>query len=179
MPALSCSLVIGFSSRKEHPDFVVEIGDGGDEVLVSGLGGVLQLGGDFLDVVGRAHRVVIDVDNGLLVDHVDLALEIIFLPDGNEDRPGVRAELLAHFLDAILEVRADAVHLVDEPDAGHLVLVGLTPDGLGLRLHGGDGVEHGDGAVEHAERTLHLGREVHVAGGVDDIDPHLSGLRTA
>jgi hypothetical protein len=32
------------------------------------------------------------------------------------------------------------------------------------------GVEDGDGAVENAQRTLHLGGEVHVAGGIDDVD---------
>ena len=34
-----------------------------------------------------------------------------------------------------------------------------------------DAVEHRDGTVEDAERTLHLDREVHVARGVDDVDP--------
>ena len=68
------------------------------------------------------------------------------------------------------EVRADAVHLVDVGDARHAVLVGLAPDGLRLRLHAGDRVEQRDGAVEHAQRALHLDGEVHVAGRVDDVD---------
>ena len=53
---------------------------------------------------------------------------------------------------------------------GHAVLVGLPPHRLGLRLHAGDAVEHGDGAVEHAQRALHLDGEVDVAGRVDDVD---------
>ena len=69
------------------------------------------------------------------------------------------------------EVGADAVHLVDEADAGDAVLVGLAPDGLGLGLDAGDGVEHGDGAVEHPQRALDLDGEVDVAGRVDDVDP--------
>ena len=69
------------------------------------------------------------------------------------------------------EVGADAVHLVDEADAGDVVLVGLAPDGLGLGLDAGDGVEHGDGAVEDAQRALDLDGEVDVAGRVDDVDP--------
>ena len=40
-------------------------------------------------------------------------------------------------------------------------------------------VEHGDGAVEHAKRTLHFGGEVHVAGSVDDVHAHLDALRKA
>jgi hypothetical protein len=62
------------------------------------------------------------------------------------------------------------VHLVDEADARNVVLVGLTPDGLGLRLDAGDAVEHGDRAVEHAQRALDLDGEVDVAGRVDDVD---------
>ena len=65
----------------------------------------------------------------------------------------------------------DPVHLVDEADAGHVVLVGLAPDRLGLGLHAGDGVENGDGTVEDPQRALHLDGEVHVAGRVDDVDP--------
>ena len=68
------------------------------------------------------------------------------------------------------EIGADAVHLVDEADARHVVLVGLAPDGLGLRLDAGHGIEHRDGAVQHAHGTLHLDGEVDVAGRVDDVD---------
>ena len=68
------------------------------------------------------------------------------------------------------EVGAEAVHLVDEAHAGHVVLVGLTPHGLGLGLDAGHAVEHGHGAVEHAQRPLHLDGEVDVARRVDDVD---------
>ena len=90
--------------------------------------------------------------------------------DRQLDRHGVRAEAVDHRLDALLEVRADAVHLVDVGDARHVVLVGLAPDGLGLRLYAGDGVEQRDCAVEHAQRALDLDGEVDVAGRVDDVD---------
>ena len=56
------------------------------------------------------------------------------------------------------------------------VLVGLAPDGLGLRLYAGDGVEQRDCTVEHAQRALDLDREVHVAGRVDDVDAVIGPL---
>src|SRR5213076_2830811 len=80
-------------------------------------------------------------------------------------------ESLADHLDAPAEVGADAVHLVDEAEAGDVVLVRLTPDGFRLRLHTRDRVEDRNRAVEHAQRALDLDREVDVAGGVDDVDP--------
>ena len=73
-------------------------------------------------------------------------------------------------VDVHLEVGADLVHLVDEHDARHVVLVGLAPDRLGLRLDAVAAVEHRDRAVEHAQRALDLDREVDVAGRVDDVD---------
>src|SRR5690606_7608102 len=45
-----------------------------------------------------------------------------------------------------------------------------APDGLGLRLDALVAVEQRDGAVEYAQRTLDFNGEVHVAGGVDDVE---------
>ena len=88
-----------------------------------------------------------------------------------------RVEAVADHLDAALEVGADAVHLVDEAEARHVVLVGLAPHRLGLRLDAGDRVEHRDRAVEDAQRALDLDREVDVAGRVDDVDLAVAPLR--
>ena len=83
---------------------------------------------------------------------------------------GHAVETVLDHVDATEEVRADAVHLVDEADARHVVLVGLAPHRLGLGLDAGDGVEDRDRAVEHAQRALDLDGEVDVARGVDDVD---------
>ena len=48
--------------------------------------------------------------------------------------------------------------------------VSLAPNGFGLWLYAGDAVEDDDRAVEDPERTLHLNREVHVPGRIDDVD---------
>ena len=56
-------------------------------------------------------------------------------------------------------------------------MVGLPPDGLGLGLDAGDGVEHGDRAVEDAQRPLHLHRKVHVPGRIDDVDANIAPER--
>ena len=83
----------------------------------------------------------------------------------------MRAEAVDHRLHATVEVGADPVHLVDVGDPRHVVLVGLAPDRLGLRLDAGDRVEQRDRAVEHAQRALDLDGEVDVPGRVDDVDP--------
>ena len=102
-------------------------------------------------------------------------------PTGSCTTRGVRLEAALHHVDGAVEVGADAVHLVDEAEARHVVLVGLAPHRLGLRLDAGDRVEHGYGAIEHPQRTLDLDGEVDVARGVDDVDavvvPHTGRRR--
>ena len=96
--------------------------------------------------------------------------KLVLGADRQLDRKRVGAEALADRAHRHLEVGAGAVHLVDEGDPRHVVLVGLAPDGLRLRLDAGDRVEDGDRAVEDAEAALDLDREVDVAGRVDDVD---------
>ena len=124
------------------------------------------------DVVG-AHRFVL-VGDRLHLHEVDHALKAVFRPDRQLNRNRVALQLGRDLLEGPLEIGADAVHLVDEADARHAVLVGLAPDGLRLRLDPGHRVEHGDGAVEHAQRALDFGGEVHVAGRIDDVLPVLA-----
>ena len=103
------------------------------------------------------------------------AAEAILAADRQLDGDGIglRASV-SIWLERAPEVRADAVHLVDEADPRHAVLVGLPPHRLGLRLDAGDRVEHRDRAVEHAQRALDFDREVDVAGRVDDVDAVLA-----
>ncbi len=89
--------------------------------------------------------------------------------DRELDRDRLGAEAGLDVVDALEEVGADLVHLVGEHDARNFVLVALTPDRLGLRLNALVGIEHDDGAVEHAQRALDFDGEVDVAGGVDDV----------
>src|SRR5262249_29877454 len=83
---------------------------------------------------------------------------------------GLGVEALADGIDGVFEVGAHLVDLVDEADAGDAVLVGLAPHGLRLRLYAMHSVEHGDGAVEDAQRTLDLSGEVNVTRSIDDVD---------
>ena len=70
----------------------------------------------------------------------------------------------------MIEIRAHAIHLIDERDARHAILIGLAPHGFGLRLHAGHRVKHRNRAVQHAQRALDFHGEVHVARCVDNID---------
>src|SRR2546430_17066776 len=84
--------------------------------------------------------------------------DLFFRADRELDGDGIGLELGDDLIEGALEVRADAVHLVDEADPRDAVLVGLAPDGLRLRLDAGARVEHGDRAVEHAQRAADFAR---------------------
>ena len=142
-----------------------------DELRASELRVVLHVGRDLahresLPLVG----IVVLPHDGLHVDEIDDAFEAVLASDRELDGACVRPELLAELSDDALEVRAHAVHLVDERDSRNVVAVRLAPDGLGLRLHAADGAEDAHRSVEHAQRALDLHREVDVSGSVDDVD---------
>ena len=135
---------------------------------------VLQVGRDVDGVVVGtqiAGNVVPDV--GLHADQVDDAGEVVLSADRQLDDQRGRAQLGLDGVDGVVEVSAELIHLVDEADTRNAVLVSLTPHGLGLRLHAFLAIEHGDSTIEHTQGALHLGREVHVARGIDDVDLEL------
>ena len=137
-----------------------------------GSGFRFQICRNFLDLVLGAQTLIVP-DDRLHGHQVDDAFELIFLADGQLNSDGAGIEALADGVDGMFEVGAHLVHLVDEANARNTVLIGLAPNGFRLRLDSMHSIEHGAGAVEHAQRAFHLGGEVHVAGGVDDVDANV------
>ena len=147
---------------------VVVVGAGLDQVGAVLVSELLEVLGDLLVVELGAQLVL--PDERLVLDQVDDAYEVRLLADRDLDRQRVGAEPVAHGVDGVEEVRAGAIHLVDVGHARDVVLVGLAPDRLGLRLDPGDGVEERDRAVQDAEVPLHLDGEVDVPRRVEDVD---------
>ena len=161
-----------FEDQVDEP--VVVVADLVEQVLAAPARGSSVLRRDLADDDVLAEVVL--VGDGLHLDEVDDAEELGLGADRKLDRHGVGPEPVDHRLDALVEVRADAVHLVDVGDARDAVLVGLAPDRLGLRLDAGDRVEQRDRAVEDAQRALDLDGEVDVSGRVDDVDAVIGPL---
>ena len=150
---------------------VVGVHHGLEQLVTPLLGELRELARDVEHLELRAFGVVAErPDLRVHLDEVDHAAELALGADRKLHHGGRCREAVLHHVDATEEVGADAVHLVDETDARHVVLVGLAPHRLGLRLHAGDRVEHRDRAVEDTQRALDLDREVDVAGRVDDVD---------
>ena len=133
-----------------------------------------------LDQVGHVRRRVLDAvlgrvagvvpDPGLAGQQVHHAGEVALDADGQDHDQGPGRQHVLDLLDHAVEVRADAVELVDQDDAGDLGVVGIAPVGLGLGLDAAGTAEDADTAVEHLQRPIDLDGEVHVSGGVDDVE---------
>src|SRR5205085_424818 len=81
---------------------------------------------------------------------IDHAGERAALADGDLHGDGGGAEALEDAVEAEFKIRAHLVHLVDEADAGDVVLGRLPPDGFRLGLDAFFAVEDRYRAVEHA-----------------------------
>ena len=55
-------------------------------------------------------------------------------------------------------------------------MVSLTPNGFGLGFHAALGAHNGDRTIQHAQGTLHLYSEVHMARGINNVNPGLGKL---
>ncbi len=158
-----------FAFQKFVQNLVVVFGNGLDQLRMERFGLFLQFGRNLFRLIFRAHRLVIPHD-GLHGDQVDHAPELVFLSDGNLNRDRLGIEALAEGIDGVLEIGTHLVDLVNKANSRDAVFIGLAPNFFGLRLHAMHGVKHRDRAIEHAQRALHLGREIHVAGRINNVD---------
>jgi hypothetical protein len=168
MAATSSSSVGASALQVLEHHALVKVGGGLNKLLVV-LPGLLQVllgDGDLADVGTQ----VVAVGVGLHPEDVYDPREGVLAADGELHDHGPRPQALLHGADDEPKVGPGLVHLVGEGDPGHLVLLRLAPDGLGLGLHPLAGVKDHDGPVQHPHGALHLNGEVHVAGGVNDVD---------
>jgi len=149
---------------------VVVLGDDLDELLAILDRLIHQVGRDVLDGVVLALDGLAAPGQGPHVQQVDDSDEVALGSDRQLQHGRLGVEAGDHHLDAAEEVRAGAVELVDEAHPRDVVLLGLTPDLLGLRLDTGDTVVDRNRAVQDTQRPLDLDREVDMAGSVDDVD---------
>src|SRR6266849_5357030 len=109
-------------------------------------------------------------NDDFLLEEIDNADEIVFAAERELQRHRTRSEALLDGADHVIEIRAHAVHFVDKADARHAVFIALATHGFRLRQHSGNGIEYAHRAVEHAQRAFHFHGEVHVAGGINNVD---------
>ncbi len=147
---------------------IITFGKDLEHLLAPLIGFVLQVSGNIHHVVVGTHCLVVPVER-LHRYQINHSLEVLFRPDRYLNGTRCSAQHLLYLAYHIKEVCSRAVHLIHIADTGHFVLVGLTPNGLRLRLHTSNGTKRGHGAIKHTQRTLYLHREIHVSRGVDQI----------
>ena len=135
--------------KVQRHDLVVLVGDRLEHVIAVLLCKLFHISGDVFLAHVLAELVVEDI--GLHLDEIDYTAEGIFASDGQLDGNGVALETLVHHLQDIEEIGTCHVHLVHVNKARDMVLVGLSPYSLGLRLNAALGAQDRHSAVEHAQ----------------------------
>ena len=159
-------------------NFLIRFACGFDDLIAILVNGLFVLFRNLFDCVFRAQRFI-QINDSLVLQHIDHATKGFLFSKRKLYRNRVRVQAGAHHLHASVVVRTRTVHLVDEGNSRHSILVGLPPNGFGLRLDPAHSAENGDGAVQNAKRSLDFGGEVDVTRRIDDVDamvvPEASG----
>ena len=69
-----------------------------------------------------------------------------------------------HHLNAVQEISARRIHLIDESDTGNMVVFSLTPYRFRLRFYAAFSRKYGNRAVQNAKRTFNFNCKVNVPG---------------
>src|SRR5690606_13572531 len=119
-------------------------------------------------------RVSLVINDGFHRHEVDHPLKIFSLTDWQVKRVGIGPQLGAHGLHGIQKIGSGTVHLVDVSHTWNVVLVHLTPYGLGLWLYAGHCTENSNCPVKNTERTFHFCSKVYVTRCIDHVHTVLS-----
>ena len=176
-------------AHRQFGKLIGEVEEGGNKLLA-------PFGGQVGDLVGdRAHReglgrgvplehlVPRRIGEELHFDEIDEPAErILDVRRAHTQRhmkhQRLGAEPLLDLVDGAEEVGPLAVELVDQRHPRHVVFVGLPPHRLALRLHPLACREHDHRPVEDAQRSLHLGGKIDMAGSVDEVYRHVAPAET-
>ncbi len=115
-------------------------------------------------------------DTRLHLHQVDDAFELVLGANRNLNGYGPALQAIDDGIDGVIEIRAHAVHFIDEANARDAILVGLPPHGFRLRLHTRHGIEHSHGAIQHAQAALYLGGKIDVTRRIDNVDGDVAPL---
>ena len=129
----------------------------------------------------RRHRLLamvpgVVVDEGVLAEHVGDGVEVLFLAERQLERPQVVAERGAQVGDDAAEVRARAILLRDDEDAGHARLLSCRPHRTGARGDAVDRAHHDGGDIRHGQRGVDTAHEVGMSGCVHERDGALAAV---
>ena len=110
---------------------------------------------------------------GHILHQIDQTRKVLLGTDWKVKRVSVGLQFGPNIVNTTEEIRADAIHLVDERDPRNPVFVGLAPYGLGLRLNSRNCIKHRDSTVKNTQGAFYFCGKINVPRGINDIDPLL------
>ena len=122
------------------------------------------------DLVVLGTECLIAPDNAAHFHQVHNSQKLLFRADRNLNRYRAALQAVYDRVYGVVEIRAHAVHLINEANAGHGILVSLPPHRLRLGLHARHRVEYRYRAVQHAKTAFYFRREIDVSRCIDNVD---------
>ena len=93
------------------------------------------------------------------------------------NRQWITAQSLPNLVQNSLKPSALAIEFVDKANPRHLVLVGLPPNGLALRLDSLSRAEYDDRSIQHSQTTFDFGCKIDVPRRVDQVNVDVFPLK--
>ena len=152
----------------KHHYLIIEVGNGFEHLGSVLLGEITHILRDGL--ITHIVAEIVIVDTGVHFDQVNYAPEISFSTDGELNGDRITFKSVMYHLEDMIEVGAHDIHFINVYHSGNVVMVGLSPYCLGLRLNAALCTEDRHTAVEYSQRTLDFNGEVNMTRGIDDID---------
>ena len=157
-------------------DNIIEVSTFLEHLIAPFLSLSQEISRDILNIIISTLRLIMPVVS-LHLNKVNNALEGLFCTDRKLDWTSVCTKYIMDLASYLKEVSTRTVHFVHIADTRNIVLVCLTPYRLRLGLNATNSTISSHCAIEDAERTFYLSREIHVPRSVDEVELILLSLK--
>src|SRR5207247_6104681 len=93
-------------------DAVIDVGNMFDQIVISFINKIDILLWHISDFISRSKLIILGINDRLLINNVELAAQLMFAAQRQQNRPRVRAEFLVDAVDRHLEVRTYSLYFV-------------------------------------------------------------------
>ena len=154
--------------KKQSHNVVIKISDSLNEDIPGNFRLFNKLRGNIYFFIILPQFIIIN--NGFEIDDINHTHKTIFNANRKLNRHGIRAQSILHLRNNACKIRSHTIHFINERNARDVVLISLSPDRFGLRLHASDSTKNRYSSIQHAHRTLYLNGKIHVSGRINYIN---------
>src|SRR3990167_8235517 len=81
-----------------------------------------------------------------------------------------RSQTIDDHLNGAIEIGTNTIHFIHKTNTRNVVFIGLSPNGLRLRLNACNTIKNSNRTVQNTQGTLNFNCKINVPGRVNDVD---------